>query len=99
MQYLEEPAVVLDALCKHDFRFVIFDRTATTTRRTSRITVQRVPPEIYPASYPARFLSDRDLLVPLAEHYRILSEWKSYWDRTELEDCAFSGYLLERRQA
>ena len=99
MQYLEEPAVVLDALRKHDFRFVIFDRTATTTRRTSRITVQRVPPEIYPASYPARFLSDRDLLVPLAEHYRILSEWKSYWDRTKLEDCPFSGYLLERRQA
>ena len=41
---------------------VVIDRTPFTTRATDLPTVQEVPAEIYPASYPAWLLSRERLL-------------------------------------
>ncbi len=97
LQYLEDPAAVLAAVRTHRFATVLIDRTAVTKRPASRITVQRVPEKIYPASYPARFLSHDDLIGRLEDDYETVAQWQAMFDRTQLQDCGFEGYLLRRR--
>ncbi len=99
VQYLEDPRLILDPLERYSFPFVIFDRTAMTSRPTSRITIQKVPEDIYAASYPTRFMTRQDLLGPLLDRYRIVAEWRGMFDKTDLEECGFRGFLLERNAA
>ena len=58
LQYLQDPHERLRSLLHHSWKAVILDRTAfVSTRSSDRLTVQRVPPEIYSATYPAWFFS------------------------------------------
>lgn len=52
LQYIEKPYELLDELLKHDFQFVLFDRTPFSSNNQDRITLQIVPSMIYSASYP-----------------------------------------------
>ncbi|MCX7821522.1 MAG: methyltransferase, TIGR04325 family, partial [Brevinematales bacterium] len=52
LQYLEKPYDMLAHLLSCEFPFVIVDRTPFNIKPEDRITVQRVPPWIYEASYP-----------------------------------------------
>jgi putative methyltransferase (TIGR04325 family) len=52
LQYFEKPYDILDKLLSFNFPFVIIDRTLFQYKGYDRITIQRVPPRIYNASYP-----------------------------------------------
>jgi putative methyltransferase (TIGR04325 family) len=57
VQYLEFPYQFLENLVSYNFKYILFDRTAFVTKGDDRLTVQKVPPDIYPASYPSWFLN------------------------------------------
>lgn len=56
LQYLEQPYTVLSDFLSRDIPFVFIDRTMAHRFARDRLAVQRVPPTIYPASYPVWLL-------------------------------------------
>jgi putative methyltransferase (TIGR04325 family) len=53
LQYFEKSYDILDKLLSFNFAFVIIYRTPFYYKGYDRITIQRVPPRIYNASYPS----------------------------------------------
>lgn len=86
VQYLEAPHVFLKELAERAFDFILFDRTTFNTDRQDRITLQRVPPEIYPASYPSWFFHEDFFLSHFSGRYKVVAEFPSYVDG-ESEMC------------
>jgi len=81
LQYLSEPWAMLERLLALGARHLVIDRTAFAAR--DRLTVQRVPSRIYPASYPAWFLDHGRLAALLAARsFACVAEWSCDDDPT-----------------
>ena len=77
VQYLDDPHQFLSELAEIAPAFIIFDRTSLIDTGADRLTVQRVHPSIYEASYPAWFF-EREKLLAHFDHYTCLAEFPSY---------------------
>jgi putative methyltransferase (TIGR04325 family) len=75
LPYLEAPHRLMAGIASGAFRHVIVDRTGFVAHGRDRLTVQRVPASIYPASYPCWFFEREKLLQPLARDWRVVAEW------------------------
>ena len=76
LPYLKEPYTVLDSMKKYNIKYIIIDRTFFLDNAPNDIlTIQRVPPEIYEASYPAWFFSLSKLISLFKYNYNILFKW------------------------
>jgi putative methyltransferase (TIGR04325 family) len=95
LQYLPDPDALLNALLKHQFQFIVIDRTGFSNDGLEHITVQRVHPEIYAASYPCYFLSRQKLLAKLAPSYEMLAELPAP-DKCNYPGH-FRGFVFRRR--
>jgi putative methyltransferase (TIGR04325 family) len=99
VQYLEDPGAAVAGWRDQKFTWLLFNNVPLHVGAPDRIAVQRVPAEIYPASYPVRFFNREKFLAPLAADYRIAAEfageavWPVGWRR-----YASTGLLLERRK-
>lgn len=78
VQYLKDPHVFLEKLAGYDFDFILFDRTAFNNATNDRLTLQVVPPEIYPVSYPAWFFHKEFFLSHFSDRYKVVAEFPSY---------------------
>jgi putative methyltransferase (TIGR04325 family) len=76
------------------FRRVIIDRTGFVKRGRDRLTVQRVPPSIYPASYPCWFFNRGRLVESFGDDWRVVAEWPSP-DYVDI-DAEYGGMVVER---
>lgn len=94
VQYLEKPHDFLVQLCAYNFQFLLFDRTAFHNGEEDRLTLQKVPPEIYPASYPSWFFNENKFLNHFSGQYTTVAEFTSYvkGEETMLIDGVQSGY-------
>ncbi|WP_234733538.1 methyltransferase, TIGR04325 family [Tellurirhabdus bombi] len=78
VQYLPDPHRFLDSLTAHGFEAILFDRTAFVKESKDRLTVQKVWPNIYEASYPTWFFNEVGFLKHFAREYEIKAEFKTY---------------------
>lgn len=78
VQYLEKPHEFLQQLVTYDFGFILFDRTAFNHQPKDRLTLQKVPDEIYPASYPSWFFNEASFLNHFSNLYKVVSSFPSY---------------------
>ena len=74
LPYIEKPYQLITELMNYDILHLIIDNTFFNYEDKDRITIQKVPPSIYPVSYPCWFLSYKKLLEILADKYNIVSE-------------------------
>jgi putative methyltransferase (TIGR04325 family) len=74
MQYLEKPYDWLNTFLKLGIATIILDRTAFIEKENDVLTVQRVPGNIYDASYPAWFFGD-SFLTAITEKYKIIAKF------------------------
>lgn len=95
IQYLEEPYQFLNSLLNFGFKYILFDRTAFTQHGADRLTIQKVPPEIYPASYPAWFFNRDRFLKVFAKEYDLLLEFDGE-DRVNIPS-EFKGFFFRRK--
>ena len=97
LQYLPEPWKFLRESATADFDWIILDRTAFIDAPQDRLTVETVPPRIYPASYPAWFFSRPRLEENLPAGWKIVSEFDAL-DRQLLDgvELTFKGMALRR---
>jgi putative methyltransferase (TIGR04325 family) len=100
LQYLEEPYNTIKELIKHEFDYIVIDRTAFINNN-DRITIQSVPEYIYPASYPAWLLNQFNLVSAFNSKYELITEFNSYPELTySLEDNTivyYTGFILKKR--
>jgi putative methyltransferase (TIGR04325 family) len=100
LQYLERPDDVIGLLSRIGAKHMILDRTSFHGGERDRLCIQRVPKEIYPASYPCWIFARRRILALLDSDWRVLSDFPSSDGAfTTLDGLKFEfrGLLLERR--
>jgi putative methyltransferase (TIGR04325 family) len=94
LPYLRDPHALLAEIRRSGVRHLLIDRTGFVTRGRDRLTVQQVPPEIYPASYPCWFFDRATLLAPFAADWRVVAEWETE-DDVDI-DAQHRGLMLEK---
>ena len=77
IQYMEEPHAFLSSLAKIAPAYIIFDRTSFIDNGNDRLTIQRVNPSIYEASYPSWFFNKEKVLAHF-DNYTLIAEFSSY---------------------
>ena len=97
VQYLPKPHEFVDGILREGFRFLLLNNLPLQSGAPDRITVQRVPPEIYPASYPVWFLEREHFLRHFAADYRVILKFASsaVWS-VDGQPFPSAGLLLER---
>lgn len=100
LQYLPAPYAALRQMITQGFTYLLLDRTAFHTGSRDRLTIQKNPASIYPASYPAWFFSEESFCETFREDYRVVFGFPGD-DRALLAGtCTYHrGYLLELRGA
>ncbi len=98
LQYLEMPYARINDFLNYNFKYIIIDRTAFIDGEKDRLTVQKVPPEIYNASYPAWFFSESKFIAAFLNKYELLSQFDSTVDPAEELDGKWTyrkGFLFK----
>ena len=95
LPYLAEPYALLEEIDKRGFSVVIIDRTSFSREGRDRLTVQRVPADIYPATYPCWFLDEKRLRAVLGRSFDVVAEFDSS-DEANLPSY-FKGFIFGRR--
>jgi putative methyltransferase (TIGR04325 family) len=100
LQYLPDPYGSLEGLLARQLPHVIIDRTAFLVSGRDRLTVQTVPEWIYPASYPAWFLSEPRLItIMAAAGYSLVAGFQGADDVAPTNAPAYSkGFIYELGQ-
>jgi putative methyltransferase (TIGR04325 family) len=73
LPYLEKPYEMLEKLIRHRIPYIIIDNTYFNYEKRDRICIQRVPPEIYIASYPCWMLNYERVQTVLSDFYDTVS--------------------------
>jgi putative methyltransferase (TIGR04325 family) len=94
--YVNDPGAVLREIAESGIGHILIDRTGFTRDDRDRITVQQVPPSIYPASYPCRFFSRTQLLQRLAPDYELVATFPALDEAPPFAE--FLGFFLVRRK-
>jgi putative methyltransferase (TIGR04325 family) len=99
VQYLEKPHEFIDEILRESFPFLLLNNLPLQAQLQDRVTVQHVPPEIYPASYPVWFFERERFLSHFAANHRVVLEFASSaeWS-VEGESFPSTGILLERTE-
>jgi len=100
LQYLEEPYRLIEKILSFKFKFIIIDRTSFIEANNDIITVQRTPPEIYEATYPAWFFDRSKMMEKLLCDYELMAEFDcAITESIELNGCRakWQGFILKRK--
>jgi putative methyltransferase (TIGR04325 family) len=89
LQYIPSPYDIIDKIISLKIPYIIIDRTAVTSLNEDFIAIQRVPEEIYSASYPCYFFSKE----------RLLSSIRGYSNITGFNSGFTTPYLINQTEA
>lgn len=95
LNYLDRPYDMLASMADSGIAHILVDRTPFIEGDRDRLTVQKVSPRIYPASYPAWFFSRRKFFSFFAGRYQLIEEFDSL-DRANIPS-RYLGFLFARK--
>jgi putative methyltransferase (TIGR04325 family) len=90
LQYFQKPYELLEEIKSKKFNYIIIDRTGFINGN-DRITVQKVPPSIYKASYPCWFLNKEKFMSNLGQEYDLVLSFNSL-DESNLKS-EYMGFI------
>ncbi|AKD04461.1 TIGR04325 family methyltransferase [Pontibacter korlensis] len=102
LQYLERPYEILAEFFKRQIEYIIVDLTGFTSgNQPSKITVQRVNPNIYNASYPSWIFNKEEFLsIFSTSSYELIESFKSDITLTyKGEVLNYEGFIFRRKTA
>jgi putative methyltransferase (TIGR04325 family) len=97
IQYLDKPFEILKQLIGFNFNYIIIDRTAFTTNDNHELSVQRVDPRIYSASYPAWLFNEEKFLNIFNAQYHVFLSFENE-DFTNRAGAYFKGYFMIKKK-
>ncbi len=98
VQYLREPYGFIGEITRSKIEHAIIDRTPCSALPRDVLTVQKVPPEIYAASYPCWIFSRQRFLSAFSQCFTALvsfSDSGGTW-RGEATDFELAGFIFDR---
>lgn len=100
LQYLPTPYELLRQLAAAAVPCVVIDRTPCSPLARDLLTVQMVPAQIYPASYPCWIFSRQRLLGAVGSTYTLVCESADASGEWESDRGTFvlAGFILDRRR-
>ncbi len=100
LQYIEKPYLLIKKILKYNFKYIIFDTTAFLENNNDIITVQKVPPEIYNANYPAWFFNESKFLSFLKEEYNLINDFESFHTKPIMlnnKKAYWKGFIFKKK--
>ena len=97
LQYLESPREVIKKICSLNCKYIVIDRTPTTSLQNDFIALQTVPKEIYNASYPSWMFSEEKLLSEF-NNYQVEATFNSGFTNSinlNNQKVDWKGYILK----
>lgn len=94
LQYLEHPDKIVNEIIKYKIDYIIVDLTPFTTDMNNRITVQRVWPEIYEASYPCTFFNETMFLSMFEPYYYNIASF-NVSQKSNLDNTYYKGFIFK----
>ena len=79
LQYLPEPFEWIAKFVALKMPYILIDRTSFINS-DAILTIQNVPEEIYPASYPCWFFNENIFLNAFSSNYELVANFDSYAD-------------------
>jgi putative methyltransferase (TIGR04325 family) len=98
LQYLKHPYQFIDSMLEGRFDHIIVDRTSFLLSDEDRLTLQKVCPKIYNASYPAWFLSINKFKQIFRREYNLLIEFETL-GKSNLPKSIFKGFIFSRKKS
>jgi putative methyltransferase (TIGR04325 family) len=98
LQYLKQPYLFIDSILEEKFEHIIIDRTSFLLTDDDRLTVQKVSPKIYKASYPAWFFRIDKFKKMFRNEYNLLLEFDAL-GRSNISKSAFKGFIFSRKKS
>jgi putative methyltransferase (TIGR04325 family) len=99
LQYMREPYAMVSKIMASGASHIVIDRTPCSKLERDVLTVQTVPPDVYPASYPCWIFSRERLLRAFAPCYRTLAAFtdgSGRWHNSST-DFELAGFILDRQ--
>lgn len=93
LQYIDEPFVLLDKIISKNIKYIVFDRTPFT-EGDDRITIQKVHPSIYKATYPCWFFNKNRFISYMNQAYETIIEFDAL-DKANIPS-EFKGFLFRK---
>ena len=102
LQYLKNPSEVLEAAARTGATYLLLDRIPVSDLDHDLVTVQMIPPSVYPASYAAWVFSMEGLKRMLDKEWDVVSEFESLGEQTLTTSgvsVSWRGILCSRKRA
>lgn len=96
LPYVSSPYKVIQEIYDAGIPYVVLDRMPFINQKNDRITIQRVPPQIYPAAYPSWFFSENKFKGFLENKYDIIEDFKCE-DVANIKGSYYKGLILHRK--
>jgi len=97
LQYIENPYALLDTIFSQNIEYIMIDRTPVMTLGEERITIQKVPKNIYEAQYPCRIFNEQKLINYISKRYDLLFESQSP-ERMNINNAILKAYFFKKRK-
>ena len=97
LQYMEKPYALLDEALVKKTEYILIDRTPILLKGKDRITIQKVPKNIYEASYPCWLLNEEKLLNHLSPDYELVFEGTSP-ERLNINNAVLKCFFFKRKK-
>ena len=75
----------------------MIDRTPLLFKGDDRITIQKVPKNIYEAKYPCWILSEQKLLTHILKYYDLVFDEKTD-ESINIKNAGFKAFLFKRKK-
>jgi putative methyltransferase (TIGR04325 family) len=97
LQCLEKPYEMLEYILSYKFAYVVLDITAFFEHsQEDKLTVQKVPPTIYTASYPAWILNKEKCLQYFGSQYELIAEFDSLFSPDlKKHQASLKGFIFQ----
>jgi putative methyltransferase (TIGR04325 family) len=98
LQYMEKPYELLEQIKQSQIPYLMIDRTAFINEPDDRLTIQKVPPAFYDASYPCWFFSEQKMNSFLLDTFEPVYGFESGQKvNLGLEELDYTGKLWRRK--
>ena len=95
LMYLESPYAFLSQVMDKKFKYVLLDRTTFLEEEQDVLMVQKVPLEIFDASYPCWFFSLKKIRDLFLHDYKLIAEFDGF-EKADVSGALFKGFIFER---
>jgi putative methyltransferase (TIGR04325 family) len=93
LQYIDEPYMLLDKIISNNIKYIVLDRTPFI-EGDDRITIQKVHPSIYKATYPCWFFNKNKFTSYMRQSYETIIEFDAL-DKANISS-EFKGFLFRK---